>query len=311
MTWSRKWIVLVLAVLATIGLCACGSNQGSNSGKKVVFVSHDEATNFAGKLYQGVSDRANKLGIEVEYMNAKMDANLQIDQMNEAIAQKPAAIILLAVEGSALIPSVEKANEAGIPVIATNRDLNGGTFISVMSDERQAGRKQGEYMAKHLPQGAKIVYLMGESSQGSAIQRWEGFKEACLDKRPDVQLLASVDANWSAPEGLKNMTLWLKLFPRIDAVVSGNDTMALGAVQALKAANRMDGVLITGVDAADEAVQAIAAGDMSQTMKQDADSSADAVFTLLQTFLNGEQPSGNVVVPFIEITKDNVAQFQQ
>ena len=87
--------------------------------------------------------------------------------------------------------------------------------------------------------------------------------------------------------------------------------MALGAVQALKAANRMDGVLVSGVDATDEAIKAIAAGDMSQTMKQDADSSAEDIFTVLQTFLKGEQPSGNVVVPFIEITKDNVAQFQQ
>ena len=145
MTWSRKWIVLVLAVLATIGLCACGSNQGSNSGKKVVFVSHDEATNFAGKLYQGVSDRANKLGIEVEYMNAKMDANLQIDQMNEAIAQKPAAIILLAVEGSALIPSVEKANEAGIPVIAGEEGICKGCGIATLSiDYYSLGYKAGE-----------------------------------------------------------------------------------------------------------------------------------------------------------------------
>ena len=68
------------------------------------------------------------------------------------------------------------------------------------------------------------------------------------------------------------MTLWMKLFPRIDAVVAGNDNMALGAVQALKAANRMDGVLVSGVDATDEAIKAIAAGDMSRTMKQDADS---------------------------------------
>lgn len=311
MSWSRKWIVLVMVVLAAIGLCACGSNKGDFSGKKVIFAAHDEAADFKGNLYQGVSDRAKSLGIDVEYLNAKGDANQQIDQLNEAIAQKPAAIILLAVDGTALIPTVEKANEAGIPVIATNRDLNGGKFVSVRSDERQAGHKQGEYMAKNLPQGAKIVYLMGESSQGSAIQRWEGFKEACLDKRPDVQLLAKVDGNWSTAEGLKIMTLWMKLFPKIDAVVAGNDNMALGAVQALKAGGRMDGVLVSGVDATDDAIKAIAAGDMSQTMKQDADSSAESIFTLLQAFLQGNPPTENVVVPFIEITKDNVSQFKQ
>ena len=87
--------------------------------------------------------------------------------------------------------------------------------------------------------------------------------------------------------------------------------MALGAVKALKAANRMDGVLVSGVDATDDAIKAIEAGDMSQTVKQDAGRSVDEIFTLMQAFLNGDKPTENVVVPFIEITKDNVAQFKQ
>lgn len=66
------------------------------------------------------------------------------------------------VDGLAIVPAVQKANRAKIPVIATNRDLDGGEFAQVMSDEKQAGILQGEYMAKHLPQGAKVVYLMGD-----------------------------------------------------------------------------------------------------------------------------------------------------
>ena len=313
MSLSKKLLVLCLAVIAAVGFCACGGKQGAGNaaGKKVIFAAHSEASGFTGKLYDGISSKLQSIGAEVEFLDGKGDANLQIDQLNEAISQKPAAIILLAVDGTAVIPTVEKANEAGIPIIATNRDLNGGKFVSVMSDERQAGRLQGEYMARHLPQGARLVYLMGESSQSGAIQRWEGFKEACLDKRPDVQLLARADGNWSTAEGLKNMTLWLKLFPQINAVAAGNDDMALGAVKALKAANRMDGVLVSGVDATDDAIKAIEAGDMSQTVKQDAGRSVDEIFTLMQAFLNGDKPTENVVVPFIESTKDNVAQFKQ
>ena len=312
MELSRKAGICLLVVLSVVLLCACGSRNGpgDTAGKKVVFSAHSDVTGFTGKLYNGIEAKAKDIGVEVSFLNAKGDANLQIDQLKQAIDQKPGAIILLAVDGTALIPTVEKANEAGIPVLATNRDLNGGKFISVMSDERQAGQLQGEYMAKHLPQGAKIVYLMGESSQSGAVQRWEGFKEACLDKRSDLQLLAKADGNWSEAEGLKNMTLWLKLFPQIDAVAAGNDDMALGAIRAMKAANRMNGVLVSGVDATDNALKSIQAGDMSQTVKQDADRSVDEIFTLLQAFLKGEQPTNNVVVPFIEITKDNVAQFK-
>ena len=292
-------------VLALLALPGCGSQGGA--GHKIYFAAHADATDFTGLLYEGVKSRMQ--GAEVEFLNANGDPNLQIDQLKAAIEEKPAAIVLLAVDGNAVIPAVEKANEAGIPVIATNRDLNGGTFANVASDEAQAGRLQGEYMSKHLPQGAKVVYLMGESRQSGAIARWEGFKAACLDKRPDIQLLAKADANWSEAEGLKDMTLWLQVYPQIDAVVCGNDNMALGALHALKAAGK-SGVLISGVDAVDDALKAVAAGDMSQTVKQDADKTAEAIAGLLQKSLSGTAPTDDVKVPFTEITRDNISQFR-
>ena len=128
MSLSKKLLVLCLAVIAAVGFCACGGKQGAGNaaGKKVIFAAHSEASGFTGKLYDGISSKLQSIGAEVEFLDGKGDANLQIDQLNEAISQKPAAIILLAVDGTAVIPTVEKANEAGIPIIATNRDLNGG-----------------------------------------------------------------------------------------------------------------------------------------------------------------------------------------
>ena len=272
-------------------------------------------------LYTALETQAQALGYSLENTNATMDANKQIDQMNEVIAKKPGAIILLPVEANALKPSVEKANEAGVPVIITNRDLTGGKTAQVHSDEEQAGRMQGEYMAKHLPQGAKIVYFLGDSTQASAQLRWQGFKAACLDKRPDVELLAMTDAGWSHTEALKDMTLWLKLFPQIDGVASGNDDMALGALDAMKAAalgaldamkaaGRFDShVVICGVDAGDAALKAVAAGEMSQTIKQDVDTTATTILDLIQKMAKDGQAEADEKVPFIEITKDNVLQF--
>ena len=169
--------VALLTVVSAVLSAGCGSTETASG--KVVFSSHSDATDFVGTVYNDVKSKASSQGLEVEFFNSNRDANLQVDQLNEAIAQKPAAIILLAVDKEALIPTVEKANEAGIPVIATNRDLNGGNFAMVRSDEKQAGTLQGNFMAKHLPPNAKVVYLMGESTQSSANQRWEGFKEAC------------------------------------------------------------------------------------------------------------------------------------
>lgn len=298
--------VALLTVVSALLSAGCGSTETASG--KVIFSSHSDATDFVGTVYNDVKSKASSQGLEVEFFNSNRDANLQVDQLNEAIAQKPAAIILLAVDKEALIPTVEKANEAGIPVIATNRDLNGGNFAMVRSDEKQAGTLQGNFMAKHLPPNAKVVYLMGESTQSSANQRWEGFKEACLDKRSDIELLAKIDANWSEAEALKYMTLWLQIFPQIDGVICGNDTMALGALKALKASGRSEGVLISGVDAKKAAVKAVAAGEMAQTVKQDAAKTADSISGLLQEVVKGQVPSGEVKVPFVEITRDNAAQ---
>ena len=305
----KRMMALLLTGMVALAAAGCGGLSG-NSGKTIAFVSHDEAAGFPGALYEGIKEKAEGQGYSVAFTNAGMDSSAQIDQMNEIIAKKPAAIVLLPVEASALTPSVEKANKEGIPVLVTNRDIAGGKTAQVHSDERQAGRLQGEFMAKNLRQGAKIVYFMGDSMQASARERWEGFKEACLDKRPDIEVVASADAGWNKTEAMKDMTLWLRVFPQIDAIVSGNDDMALGGIAAMKAAGRFNsGILVTGVDAGDEAVKAVAAGDMSQTIKQDADQSADTIMSLIQKMIQGGQSAEDEKVPFIEITKSNVASF--
>ena len=167
---------------------------------------------------------------------------------------------------------------------------------------------QGEYMAAHLPPNAKIVYLQGDGTQSSAVGRWEGFKEACLDKRSDIQLLSFVDAGWSKAEALKTMSLWMSMFPEINGVVAGNDEMALGAVAALKGANRLEGCLVTGVDATPSGLAAVAAGEMVQTIKQDAKGQGEGALALAEGFLKGAPPSGDMAVPFTSITRDNAAQ---
>ena len=132
----KKWLAILLTGCMMLFAAGCGG-QGSGS-KSIVFVSHDDVTQgFQGMLYTALETQAQALGYSLENTNATMDANKQIDQMNEVIAKKPGAIILLPVE----------ANAAGVPVIITNRDLTGGKTAQVHSDEEQAGRMQGEYMA--------------------------------------------------------------------------------------------------------------------------------------------------------------------
>ncbi|MCI6172316.1 MAG: sugar ABC transporter substrate-binding protein [Selenomonas bovis] len=306
--WKTVFLFVCAGVLA-LAAAGCGGSGGSD-GKTIAYVAHDKQTGFTGVLYEAVKAAGEKEGFTVDFYDGKLDSNEQIDLMNQVIEKKPAAIVLLPNDAAALTPSVEKANAAGIPVLITNRDIAGGQTAQVHSDDRQAGRLQGEYMAKHLKQGAKIVYFLGDSTQASARERWAGFKEACLDKRPDITLLASTDAAWNKTEAMKSMTLWLSVFPQIDAIVAGNDDMALGGLAAMKGAGRFSSdVLVSGVDASDAALKAVAAGEMVQTIKQDADASAVTIMDLVKKMVQGGQTTDDEKVPFIEITKANVAQF--
>ncbi len=308
MKLKKTMAACVLALSAALMFGGCGDSSGGGGGK-VVYLNYKDGDTFGDMIRDSFAAKAQSAGMNVEFLNAKGDGNLQIDQLNAVIADGASAIVLLPVDGTSIVPTVEKANAAGIPIVSPHRDLNGGKFVAAFSDDREAGRMQGEYMAKNLPPGAKVVYLMGESTQKGAIKRWEGFKEACLDKRPDVQLLSKVDAKWSKAQGMKSLTLWMKLFPQIDGVIAANDNMALGAIQALKDAGRLQGVLISGVDATEAGLKAVQAGEMVQTVKQDAKGKAEGAFSLLEASLKGTPPTEGVQVPFTSITKENITQF--
>ena len=301
----RKWGLLLLPAVC-LGMAGCGLAGGSSD--RVIYANYDDSDGFCTQIKDAFAAKAKADGIEVEFLDAKNDGNMQIDQLNEAISRGAGAIILLAADGSSIVKTIEKANDAGIPIITVNRSVAGGKVLRAYSDDVEAGRMQGEYMASHLPPNAKIVYLQGDETQSSAVGRWEGFKAACLDKRPDIQLLSLVDAGWSKAEALKTMMLWMNMFPEINGVVAGNDEMALGAVAALKGANRLEGCLVSAVDATPAGLAAVEVGEMAQTVKQDAKAQGEAALTLAEGFLKGNPPSGDLAIPFTSITADNLAQ---
>ena len=282
---------LIFASLIAVGSLIAGCGGGASSNK-IIYASHTENKDFAGNVFKATE--AGVSGAEFEFLNSNRDVNLQIDQVMAAADDKVSAIVLIPVDADALIP-----------VVATNRDLNGGDFVMVKSDDKQAGQLQGEYMAKNLPPNAKVVYLMGESSQGSAQERFQGFKEACLDKRSDITLLAKVDASWSEAEAVKYATLWMSMFPQIDGVIAGNDTMALGAMKTMLAAGR-SGFLVSGVDAKGEAVEAIKKGTMHHSAKQSADKIGEQIANAINKGRAGDIQKGEVRVPFTSVTKDTL-----
>ena len=306
---AGKRLGALLAVLCLVFMIAgCGGT--SKDEKLVDYLNHNGATStFNEQLFASFKKKAESEGLKVESRDAKGDSSLQIDQFKEALNNGAGEIVVLAMDEDALVPFIQQAHEQGVFVTRLNREVNDKEVYGAISDDREAGRMQGEYMAKNLPPGANIVYLLGESANKGAQDRYEGFKEACLSKRSDVTLLDTYDAGWSEANALKIMSLWLKLYPKIDGVVGCNDDMALGAIRALKDAGRMDGVLVTGVDATDAALKALQEGTLGQTVKQDAVGQGEGAVAMILSFIQGNTPTDNTIVPYQSITKENIAQF--
>ena len=313
---GRSFRMMLLALATVFMVAGCGgdnSDKVSNPDGAVAFAIHEQSDGIPAKLLNDVKAKSEGAGWQFVNEIAGGNANLQLDQVNKMVDDKAAAIVVIAQNGDSIVPAVKRANEAGIPVIATNRDINGGVFTNVVNNERQAGELQADYMAAHLPQNAKVVYIKGDMTISAAVNRYEGFKEVIKAKRPDVEIIASNSTgDWSEAQGIRDLSLWLGMYPQIDGVAAANDYMAMGAIKAMKAAGRFnESVIVCGVDSIDDALASIAAGELKMTVKQDADKIVETIMGLLQQIKQGQSPEkGDVLVPMIAITKDNLSQYK-
>ncbi len=245
--------------------------------------------------------------VDVKFADANNDVTRQLDQIDNFIAQKVRAIVVVPVDYEGITPGIERANKAGIPVVTLNIQAKGGKSTFVGSKNIDAGRMQGEFMAKALPQGAKVLYLQGTPGLYHSMEREQGFM-AALKARKDVSVLSSLSGNYSRAEGMKITEDWVQRYPKFDAIVAGNDQMALGALQALKTAGRK-GVLISGIDGTADAKTAIKAGEMAQSVLQNGQAQAQGAFKVLTELKAGKAAPADVLVPFESISKDNVARY--
>ena len=265
---------------------------------------------MAVKTAFGEAAKANP-DVNVLYADANIDISKQLDQIDNFIAQKVNTIVIVPVDYQGIVPGIEKANEAGIPVISLNIQSAGGKSTFVGSKNYDAGRLQGEFMKDKLPKNAKVLYLQGIPGMYHTTERLQGFTDACLSKRPDVKLLSSLSGNYSRAEGMKVAEDWIQSFPQFDAIIAANDQMALGALQALKTSGRLKGVMISGIDGTADALAAIEAGEMSQTIFQNAKGQAETAFQVVQGMMKGEAPPAEKLVPFESITKENLAKYKK
>ncbi len=303
-----RTLALVLLLCMLGALAGCG---GQAKKEPIVYMTHNGKAVFGSFIEAEFDEIAKKNHQPVQYLDAQGDADKQIAQFEDAVKNGAKTIVLLAVDETKIVPAVEKAVASGVNVVAVNRHLRTDKVCGVYSDEYGAGQMQAEYMERNLPTGASVFYLQGNPAQLSSKLRWEGFRDSCLERRPDIQLVDSRPGDYSREKAKSIVEEWAQNYAQIDAVVCANDEMALGALAALKEAHRSRGCIISGIDATPDALAAIESGEMRQTIKQDAQRQANGAYQIIEALARGEKKQGDIKIPFIPITKENLSQYKK
>jgi len=267
----KKGIGLLIAALFVVSLCgALGPVWAAGKPYTIAVLVKDSISPGWRMLLDGAKKEGAQQGVKViEYAPLQVQ-NLeeQVRQMEDAIQKKVDAIVVAPINPQGIIPAIEKANAAKIPVITSNSRAYGGrieTFVGV--ENYDGANKLGEYMIKKVGGKGNVILIEGNPAGQTNQDRVKGFREA-IAANANMKLLAQQPAMFRRDQAMNVMENLLQSHPKINLVIALNDEMALGAVKAMEAAGRK-GVLVSGFDAAPEGLEAIIAKRLVATLDQD------------------------------------------
>lgn len=265
---------------------------------------------FWAAVEKGAMDKGAELGVEVVVVAppAESDVQAQISQIEDLIAQGVSGIALAPTDPNALAPVVDSAKAAGIPVVFIDtRGINEGvTFIGTNNEVGAA--LAADFMCKNLPSGSEVAILQGLVSQSTGQARAEGSKkglEAC-----GLKVVAEQTAEWDRAKGQAVMENIITGNPNIKGVFGSNDNMALGAVEALKAAAKLQDVMVVGFDANPDAANSILAGEMTASIAQAPGNIGGFGVQALVDLKAGKTLDAWIDTGTVLVTKDNAEQYK-
>jgi len=268
---TAGWLML-LAGAAFMSACSSGNAPVAtqNRTKQIAIITPSHDNPFFKAEAEAAASRARELGYEPIVNVHEDDANKQDQMIDVAIARKVLAIVLDNAGADASVAAVRKARNAGVPVILIDREINvtGIAAAQIISNNYQGASLGAEEFVRLLGEKGPYIELVGRESDTNAAVRSRGFHDV-LDKYPDLTLVARQSANWDQREAFQKMETLVQANRAIKGVIAGNDTMALGAMAALKGAG-LGHVVVVGFDGSPDAIASIKAGEIKATVLQPA-----------------------------------------
>lgn len=298
-----------IACLLLAAFCVCGA---AFAGEKLMVVITPSHSNPFFKTEADVAvAKAKELGYTAQAYSHDDDGSKQSNYVDTAIANKAVAIILDNAGADVTIAAVQKAKDAGIPTFLIDREINAtGVAVSqIVANNYQGVQLVAELFVELMGEEGEYVEFTGRESDTNAGVRSRSYHDV-IDQYPDMKMVARQSANWSQPEAYSKMESILQANPNIKGVICGNDTMAMGAMAALKTAGKGD-VIVVGFDGSNDVRDSIIAGDIKATGLQPA--ARIAAMAVEQADKHIKEGSTGLaekqLVDCILITKDNAKQL--
>ena len=313
----KKGLILILLGLLSITFISCQRGQEQAGGApRIAFVMKTANNPFFIEMQKGAEEEAKKLGVNliVQAADREVDVEKQMQIVENLIQTKIAALCVTPSGSREIVPAINKANSANIPVIIvdtrvdakTLNDAKGKIAAFIGSDNYEGGKLAGERIAKQLGGKGKVAVLEGIPGHETGDSRLKGFREA-LKATPGIEIVASQTANWERDQGFNVFQNILQSHPDLQAVFACSDLMALGALEAIAAAKKTGQIIVIGFDASDEARKAVLNGTMDATVAQSPATMGAMAVQNAYHLIKGEPVKAEMVVPIKLITKENAA----
>lgn len=278
----KRLIVLVLVLMISVSIVFVTHGQevlAAESGEiKLAIILKTLANDHWVAMKEGALAEGKKLGVTVDVFAVASEGDIQqqLQLFETALEKDYQGISISPITPLNLVTAVVKANKRGIPVINVDEGINlkalkdaGGSVAAfIRTDNFSIGEQAADFIASKIPGGGEVVIIEGMAGNTSGDDRRDGFKSK-IETYPEFKLVASQPGDWDRIKALDVATNMINRYSNLKAIYCANDTMALGAVQAVKNAKKTEEIIVVGTDGIPEAVKSVKAGEMAATIAQD------------------------------------------
>lgn len=310
---KKAAVVMVLLSVFSLQLVLAAGNKDAadkGSGKKTIaFVGFSSTNEFWLTLARAAEEQANAVGVKfLNLTSAEPSASAQVAAIENAIAQKVDGIIIGAADSRAFGNVLEKAKQFKIPVVAVDTGIDHPWVSSlIQTDNLAAARIAGNYIVSQTGGKGKLLIIGGAAGHQTGDARKNGVEEVA--KAAGMTVIVDY-ADWLENKAAEIMQNQLGANPDLKAVFVAWDPGAVAALSVIKQAGKLKDITLVGFDALPVALSAIAAGEMSATIRQDPKAMGKESINLILDVIQGKSVPKYTPIAGILIDKNNIAQYK-